>query len=43
MERLQLIASLDACLLTEEELKLDAKAFEDPFPNMPSAELELVS
>ncbi|KIL40588.1 cobalamin biosynthesis protein CobW [Gordoniibacillus kamchatkensis] len=40
MDRPQLIASLDACLLTEEEMTLDASAFADRFPNMPSAELE---
>jgi G3E family GTPase len=42
MNRPQLIESLNACLVTEEELKLDAMAFEDRFPDMPSAELEHV-
>ncbi|SEB61391.1 GTP-binding protein [Paenibacillus sp. GP183] len=42
MNRQQIIESLDACLLTEEEMKLDAMAFEDRFPNMPSAELVAV-
>jgi G3E family GTPase len=42
MNQLQIIESLDACLLTEEELKLDALEFEDPFPKMPSAELVTV-
>lgn len=40
MDRPQLMESLDACLLTEEETRLDAREFEDRFPNMPSAELE---
>jgi G3E family GTPase len=42
MNRPQLIESLDECLVTEAESKLDAMAFEDQFPNMPSAELESV-
>jgi G3E family GTPase len=40
MDRPQIIESLDACLLTEKEMGLDAREFEDRFPNMPSAELE---
>ncbi|TDF97475.1 GTP-binding protein [Paenibacillus piri] len=34
MNRAELTASLDACLLTEAEMRMDWSGFPDPFPNM---------
>lgn len=36
MNREEMESTLDACLVTDEELKWDASQFEDPFPKTPS-------
>jgi G3E family GTPase len=40
MDRSKLIDSLDSCLLSDEELKLDWSAFTDDFPNASEEQLE---
>ena len=42
MDRARLIASLDDCLLTEDELAADWSAFPDEFPNAAMEEVEMI-
>ncbi|MFS0726865.1 GTP-binding protein [Paenibacillus sp. 1P07SE] len=40
LDRQELTAELDRCLLTDEELALDSSSFADPFPNQTEVQLE---
>ncbi|GGG13301.1 GTP-binding protein [Paenibacillus abyssi] len=41
MDREHIVTELDACLLTEEEMKLDWSLFTDDLPNMPAEQIEM--